>query len=131
MYIGKQYKKYIRWGIIASMVGILLIFGGLVMYIWGEPSIGINLASLQPVIVDGSKCALLGIVFLITGGYRLIFGKKRFLEDKVNALSYTLKEDEKMFYNRGMFSKKEVKEKTAKIRKELQLYQLMLRKLFL
>lgn len=80
--IEDKYKNFRIWGIVSTIAGILLMGIGSFMYILGVPQTGVNLATLQPVIIDGVKPFVLGLVFLIIGVYRLINKRKAFYETR-------------------------------------------------
>ena len=122
--IKKRYRNYILLGIVLNVFGILVLVGGLVKFIWGTPTVGLTY-HFQPIVVDGSLAMLLGVGSLMAGTYRLIFGKKRFLEDKIDELIYEIEKEEKAPYN----PIQKGKGNTIKMRKELQLYQTLLRKM--
>jgi len=108
--------------------GALFLVAGLVMYVRGTSRIGIHW-TFQPVVVDGTLPTLLGFTFLIAGIYRLFFGKKRFLENKIDELIYEINKEEKSFRKHLGSFHKEVNIKTAKLRRELRAYQLLLKKM--
>ena len=80
--IEDKYKNFRIWGIVSTIAGILLMVIGSFMYILGVPQTGVNLATLQPVIIDGVKPFVLGLVFVIIGVYRLINKRKAFYETR-------------------------------------------------
>jgi choline-glycine betaine transporter len=80
--VENKYKNFKIWGIVSTIAGILLMGIGSFMYILGVPQTGVNLATLQPVIIDGVKPFILGLVFLIIGVYRLINKRKAFYETR-------------------------------------------------
>ena len=80
--IEDKYKNFRISGIVSTIAGILLMVIGSFMYILGVPQTGVNLATLQPVIIDGVKPFVLGLVFVIIGVYRLINKRKAFYETR-------------------------------------------------
>ena len=80
--IEDKYKNFRIWGIVSTIAGILLMVIGSFMYILGVPQTGVNLATLQPVIIDGVQPFVLGLVFVIIGVYRLINKRKAFYETR-------------------------------------------------
>lgn len=80
--IEDKYKNFRIWGIVSTIAGILLMVIGSFMYLLGVPQTGVNLSTLQPVIIDGVKPFVLGLVFVIIGVYRLINKRKAFYETR-------------------------------------------------
>ena len=78
----RKYNTFMLWGVILTVVGLILICIGVLIYVFGEPQLGINLSTLQLVVVDGTGTFILGFVMLLAGCYRLIFKKKAFKETR-------------------------------------------------
>ena len=107
----KQYKRYYRLGIVSTILGLILVIIGSISYLWGTPERGINLMTLQPVIIDGSKTIFLGFVLLIGGCYRIFYKRKGFNERINIELNKRIEEDTKNL-KAGHYSKKEIKKRT-------------------
>jgi len=122
--VKKRYKNYILLGVGYNIFGIVAFVGGFVKYFWGTPSVGLTF-HYQPIVVDGTLAMVLGVGSLIVGTYRLIFGKKRFLEDRIDELIYEIEKEEKTSY----VVPKAAKGNIVKMRNELKLYQIVLRKM--
>ena len=126
--IEKRYKNYFRWGVINTTIGILVLLAGLFIYICGNPRVGIGFLH-QTIVRDGSMWILLGMVFLMAGGYRLIHGKKRFIKDRMEELVRKMQEDEEWFSDKGNKHREVAKKRIEKARRELKLYKTLLQEL--
>ena len=115
----RKYKTFMLWGIILTIVGLFLICIGILMYIFGKPQSGTNLATLQPMVIDGTQPLFLGFAILLIGCYRLIFKKKAFKE--IIELDNQQKVDKHMNYlkNSGYRQKKR-KKRVKTLRKKVQ-----------
>ena len=107
--IENKYKSFMLWGIVSTIVGIILICIGIFMYAFGKPQTGVNLATLQPVTVDGVRPFILGLVLLIIGIYKVrnkrkAFYETRFLNNEVELSEYK-QHLEELGYNKRKIKK--------------------------
>ena len=112
-----RHKKYWLLSVASLVSGIILIILGMIQYIYGVPKEGINLATQQPVIIDGTQPMLFGFLLLMAGGYRIIFSKKtaeKQIKDEMEAYRIMLKEK-----RRGnKYIEKKMKTKRKKLEKQ-------------
>lgn len=92
----------------STIAGIILICIGVSEFL--NPAMGINLMTLQPVVINGTT-AFLGFVFLMAGGYRLIFGKKAFDKERESKIQHTI-EDERKRLKDQRYAKKDIQKMT-------------------
>ena len=92
-----------------------MLVAGLFIYIFGTPQTGINLSTLQPVMMDGSKPILIGLMLLIIGGYRLIFKRKAFRE--INNINYENEEEYIRYLKNKQYGQKKIKKLLKAYRK--------------
>jgi len=106
--IENKYKSFMLWGMVSTISGIILICIGIFMYIV-KPQTGINLATLQPVTVDGVKPFILGLALLIIGIYKVTNKRKAFYETRLLNNEVELSEYkqhlEKIGYNKKKIKK--------------------------
>lgn len=107
--IENKYKSFMLWGMVSTIAGIILICIGIFMYAFGKPQTGVNLASLQPVTVDGVKPFILGLALLIIGIYKVTnkrkaFYETRFLNNEVDLSEYK-QHLEELGYNKKKIKK--------------------------
>ena len=74
----KKYRNHILLGIILMIGGFILIFMGIFIHFLGEPKEGINLSTQQPVIIDGTKEIIFGLILTVFGVYKIRLTGKNF-----------------------------------------------------
>ncbi|MDR1680001.1 MAG: hypothetical protein LBR81_09560 [Prevotellaceae bacterium] len=72
-----DYHKFLSWSLLNAIIGFVLLVMGAVIYLCGEPEIGINYRGLL-IVRDGSIVMLLGAGFFGAGIYQLFRRKKLF-----------------------------------------------------
>ena len=114
----RQYKTFVLWGVISTIAGLILICMGIFVYVFREPQAGINLSTLQPVVIDGTIRIFLGFALVLIGSYRLIFKKKAF--EKIEKSDHQQKMNEYSTYlkNAG-YGQKEIKKRRKILRKKI------------
>ena len=87
-----------------TILGGIIFFGGILIYFFTSPRLGMSLRYLQPKMLDGSLILILGLGLLIFGIYRLKNAKKIF-QDKID-FEKEIEERENLKRRRSMGYKK-------------------------
>lgn len=116
--IEKKYKKFKRWGIFFTILGLLFVCGGFFRYFFGKHSYGLHINTFLPIFKDGSFSIVVGLALVAIGAYRLIFKKNAFYESREIANEKELKEYEDYLKSIGC-GQKEMKRRMKILRKKI------------
>ena len=114
----KKYKTFMLWGVVMTIVGLILVCAGILMKIFGDPQFGITSTKWQPVIIDGTYEIIFGLTSLLIGSYRLIFKRKAFKNIRDLETQKQVDELENRMKSNG-YGQKEMKKQMKVLREKM------------
>ena len=102
--VNHKRKIFKNISLLFLFVGIILFMNGLYVKLFIRPMLGINISTMQPVMIDGTLRLILGLGSTIVGLYRLFFFKEVF-QDEIN-IEREIEEEKKKQIRRNQGFKK-------------------------